>query len=206
MTTDNSEDALVKAVHELALEALKKGVVTPSELPKYIEAIGKSIVTVMDFSRHRREDGIEAKNDNIALPSNDGDRQADQDDDQGQRLRPATRPAVPVEESVQEDHIVCLEDGKPLRMLTRYLKTQYGLTPEEYRARWGLPPDYPMNAPSVTKAKVERARRQGLGTSEHKAQLRELRKQGIPTKLQRQRRRHTDDEPGLDLGTDQPAA
>ena len=66
-------------------------------------------------------------------------------------------PAVPVDQSVKHDYIVCLEDGKKLRMLRRYLMTQHGLTPDQYRARWGLPADYPMVAP----ASAERRRVRG---------------------------------------------
>ena len=63
--------------------------------------------------------------------------------------RRATRaPAVPAEESVTEDYLICLEDGRKLRMLRRYLQQKYGLSPEEYRARWNLSPSYPMVAPS----------------------------------------------------------
>lgn len=61
----------------------------------------------------------------------------------------APRPAVPVEDSVQPDHLVCLEDGKKLKMLKRYLRTNYDMSPEQYRARWSLPPDYPMVAPDA---------------------------------------------------------
>ena len=57
-------------------------------------------------------------------------------------------PAVPVEDSVTPDHIVCLEDGKTFKMLKKHLKTKYDMTPEEYRAKWGLPVDYPMVAPN----------------------------------------------------------
>ena len=58
--------------------------------------------------------------------------------------RPADQPAVPVEESVTDDYIICLEDGKKLKMLKRYLKAKYDMTPDEYREKWNLPPDYPM--------------------------------------------------------------
>ena len=57
-------------------------------------------------------------------------------------------PAVPIKRSVTDDYIVCLEDGKKLKMLKRHLMTAYGMTPEEYRAKWGLKPDYPMVAPA----------------------------------------------------------
>ncbi len=61
---------------------------------------------------------------------------------------PAQNPAVPIKKSVFADHIVCLEDGKKLRMLKRHLQTSYNLTPEQYRAKWNLPRDYPMVAPN----------------------------------------------------------
>ncbi|MBF0128878.1 MAG: MucR family transcriptional regulator, partial [Alphaproteobacteria bacterium] len=60
----------------------------------------------------------------------------------------AQKPAVPVRRSVQPDHIVCLEDGKKLKMLKRHLRTNYGMSPDEYRAKWGLAADYPMVAPN----------------------------------------------------------
>jgi predicted transcriptional regulator len=72
-------------------------------------------------------------------------------------------PAVPVEESVSDDWIVCLEDGKRLKLLKRYLMTHHGMTPQEYRAKWGLPPDYPMAAPSYSRERSAMARKIGLG-------------------------------------------
>ncbi len=73
------------------------------------------------------------------------------------------KPAVPISRSITDDHIICLEDGKKLKMLKRYLRSHYGLTPEEYRKRWGLPADYPMVAPSYTKKRSEFAKQIGLG-------------------------------------------
>jgi predicted transcriptional regulator len=76
----------------------------------------------------------------------------------------ATRPpAVPVKKSVTPDHIVCLEDGKKLKMLKRYLRSRYKLSPDEYRARWNLPPDYPMVAPNYAARRSEFAKKIGLG-------------------------------------------
>jgi len=72
-------------------------------------------------------------------------------------------PAVPVKKSVTADYIVCLEDGKKLKMLKRYLRSQYGLSPEEYRARWGLPHDYPMVAPNYAAQRSKLAKQIGLG-------------------------------------------
>jgi predicted transcriptional regulator len=74
------------------------------------------------------------------------------------------QPAVPVKKSVFPDHIICLEDGKKLKMLKRHLKTAYEMTPEQYRERWGLPPDYPMVAPNYALHRSSLAKRIGLGT------------------------------------------
>jgi predicted transcriptional regulator len=72
-------------------------------------------------------------------------------------------PAVPIKKSVTDDFIVCLEDGKKLKMLKRHLMTSYGMTPEEYRAKWGLKPDYPMVAPNYAAKRQELAKKIGLG-------------------------------------------
>lgn len=72
-------------------------------------------------------------------------------------------PAVPIDQSVQWDYIVCLEDGKHLQMLKRYLRTRYQMSMEQYRAKWGLPPDYPATAPGYSAQKSEMAKRMGLG-------------------------------------------
>ena len=73
-------------------------------------------------------------------------------------------PAVPIRKSVFADHIVCLEDGKKLKMLKRHLKSAYDMTPEQYRERWGLPADYPMVAPDYASHRSDLAKRIGLGT------------------------------------------
>ncbi|GAB4394691.1 MAG: MucR family transcriptional regulator [Kiloniellaceae bacterium] len=73
-------------------------------------------------------------------------------------------PAVPVKKSVTPEYIVCLEDGKKLKMLKRHLKTAYDMSPEDYRERWGLPADYPMVAPNYAKQRSKLAKQIGLGT------------------------------------------
>jgi len=73
-------------------------------------------------------------------------------------------PAVPIKKSVFPDHIVCLEDGKKLKMLKRHLKTAYDMTPDQYRERWGLPADYPMTAPNYAEHRSSLAKKIGLGT------------------------------------------
>lgn len=78
------------------------------------------------------------------------------------------QPAVPIRKSVHPDYIVCLEDGKKLKMLKRHLKTAYNMSPEQYRERWGLPIDYPMVAPNYAKTRSRLAKDIGLGTQSGK--------------------------------------
>ena len=75
------------------------------------------------------------------------------------------KPAVSIRRSITPDYIVCLEDGKKLKMLKRHLRTTYGMTPDEYRAKWGLPADYPMVAPNYAKQRSAFAKKIGLGHS-----------------------------------------
>jgi len=77
-------------------------------------------------------------------------------------------PAVPIKKSVMPDYIVCLEDGRKLKMLKRHLKTAYDMTPDDYRERWGLPADYPMVAPNYAKQRSSLAKKIGLGTKPRK--------------------------------------
>jgi predicted transcriptional regulator len=78
-------------------------------------------------------------------------------------------PAVPVKKSVTPDFIICLEDGKKLRMLKRHLMSTYNMTPDQYRTKWGLPKDYPMVAPNYARTRSELAKKIGLGKSSRKA-------------------------------------
>jgi predicted transcriptional regulator len=79
------------------------------------------------------------------------------------------KPAVPVSKSVGTDYIICLEDGRKLKMLKRYLRSRYDMSPDEYRRRWGLPADYPMVAPAYTERRSEFAKKIGLGKGVRKA-------------------------------------
>jgi len=78
-------------------------------------------------------------------------------------------PAVPVKKSIHPDYLVCLEDGKKLKMLKRHLKTAYNMTPEQYRDRWNLAPDYPMVAPNYARQRSRLAKEIGLGTRGRKS-------------------------------------
>ena len=72
-------------------------------------------------------------------------------------------PAVPINKSITPDYVICLEDGKKLKMLKRYLRTHYGMSPDDYRRKWGLPADYPMTAPNYSKHRSKVAKTTGLG-------------------------------------------
>ncbi len=89
-------------------------------------------------------------------------------------------PAVPIKQSVKPEYIVCLDDGKKLKMLKRHLKTAYNMTPDDYRKRWGLPSDYPMVAPNYAKQRSALAKKIGLG-----------RKPGLKVKAQRKTKNPT---------------
>ncbi len=75
----------------------------------------------------------------------------------------APAPAISVKKSIHPDYLICLEDGKKVKMLKRYLRTNYDLTPAQYRAKWGLPVDYPMAAPNYTQARSDFAKKVGFG-------------------------------------------
>ncbi|MFO1018673.1 MAG: MucR family transcriptional regulator [Hyphomonadaceae bacterium] len=81
----------------------------------------------------------------------------------GERPTERPKPAAPINKSVNHDYIICLEDGKKLKMLKRYLRSTYNLSPDEYRKRWGLPADYPMVAPAYAARRSEFAKKIGLG-------------------------------------------
>ncbi len=88
------------------------------------------------------------------------------------------KPAVPIKRSITPDYIVCLEDGRKLKMLKRHLRTAYGMTPEDYRAKWGLDSSYPMVAPNYAKRRSEFAKSIGLGQKQSAARRRSTRKRG----------------------------
>lgn len=78
-------------------------------------------------------------------------------------------PAVPIKKSISPDFLICLEDGKKFKSLKRHLRTAYDLSPDQYRAKWGLPPDYPMVAPAYAEARSTLAKKMGLGNQRRKA-------------------------------------
>ena len=93
------------------------------------------------------------------------------------------QPAVPIKRSVFPDYIVCLEDGAKMKMLKRYLKVRFDLTPEAYRERWGLPRDYPMVAPSYAERRSTLAKSIGLGRKREPEPVLAAKKRGRPAKI-----------------------
>ena len=83
------------------------------------------------------------------------------------------KPAVPIKKSITPDYLICLEDGRELKMLKRHLRTTYNMTPDEYRAKWGLDADYPMVAPNYARRRSEFAKQIGLGQKRRKAETSE---------------------------------
>lgn len=79
------------------------------------------------------------------------------------------KPAVPPKKSITNEHLICLEDGRKFKSLKRHLRTQYNMSPDEYREKWGLPPDYPMVAPNYAKARSNLAKQMGLGQQRRRA-------------------------------------
>lgn len=117
------------------------------------EMVGRICDQLMDFDfdRAARLEAIKRRREGLVETVDAGD-----DPD---RLKPA----VPVAESVNENYIICLEDGRRLRMLKRYLKGRYGMTPDEYRLKWGLPRDYPMSCAAVSSQRAAVAKANLLG-------------------------------------------
>lgn len=91
--------------------------------------------------------------------------------DEGGAQHLSLEPPVPIEDSITEDHIICLEDGKPFKSLKRHLRSHYDLSPDEYRAKWGLPSDYPMVAPNYAKARSRLAKDMQLGRNKAEGQV-----------------------------------
>ncbi len=83
--------------------------------------------------------------------------------DLGEETPSRAKPAVPIKKSIRPDYIICLDDGKKFKMLKRHLRTTYNMSPEEYRAKWNLPSDYPMVAPKYAEQRSELAKKFGLG-------------------------------------------
>lgn len=127
-------DLLLTLTADIAAAFMSKGMIAKSEIPGVLHTI------------HTTLSGLAAGSATITAAP-----------------QPAPQPAVNPKKSIQDDFIICLEDGKKFKSLKRHLSAEYGLTPEEYRAKWGLPADYPMVAPNYAAARSQLAKKMGLG-------------------------------------------
>ena len=130
-----------------------------AELLQMTTQIVSSFVSNNDSSGSQIPDVIRSTYTTLSAQSADG----------GEAVQNEKKPAVSIRRSVTPDFIICLEDGKKLKMLRRHLRTTYGLTPEEYRAKWGLPADYPMVAPNYAAQRSAFAKKIGLGRKSNTA-------------------------------------
>ena len=127
--------------------------ISHSELLQMTTQIVSSYVSNNDISGSKLPDVIQSTYTTLSMQSADG----------GEAVNKNKKPAVSIRRSVTPDYIICLEDGKKLKMLKRHLRTTYGLSPEDYRAKWSLPADYPMVAPKYAAQRSAFAKKIGLG-------------------------------------------
>lgn len=151
MTRRLDPEVAIQAVTDILAAFLQNTAITAEELPALVRKVRAAVEADIGL-------GAEVQ------PSAGGD-DAEHEPPAAGDLRAPPKPAVPVSESVHHDYIVSLEDGGRYRSLRRHLMSKYGMTPDEYRAKWHLPPTYPMVAPSYAEARSEVAKRTGLGRS-----------------------------------------
>jgi predicted transcriptional regulator len=157
-----SENEILKFTKEIIVAHVSHNTVDSDTLPDLIRNVHLSLIEARGTQSAREpeapaEAGHEPAADMVHEP--DGRAVAPP------RLAATSTPAVPIAESVTPDYIICLEDGRPFKMMKRWLRATYGMTPEQYRAKWNLPADYPMVAPNYARSKSVYAKGQGLGTS-----------------------------------------
>jgi predicted transcriptional regulator len=128
-----TKPALIELATQIVAAYVGKNTVDQADLPKLITEVHRALEQVSGASGVRREDGTELK------------------------------PAVNVKRSITPDYLICLEDGKKFKSLKRHLRTHFNLSPEQYREKWGLPPDYPMVAPNYATSRSKLAKNMGLG-------------------------------------------
>lgn len=146
----NKEYTTIAKMTKAALSEIPVGVVISNEaVVDLVFVIAQTVFPEFDFGRKIPFE---------TMPIIAAGRFADVTDHEAARI-----PAVPVEKSVLDDFIICLEDGQRFKMMKRHLAEKYGLTPDEYRNKWNLPSDYPMTAPSYSRSKGKIARKANLG-------------------------------------------
>ncbi len=167
---DYSRKSTVEITGEIVAAYLGNNTISAGSLPDLIKSVHSSISSVSGSSVRDSEEGAQF----AAATGKAEPRRSENTGTQGTtsagsspapqwKGRSVSDPAVPIAESVKPDYLICLEDGKQLKMLKRYLHTNYGMTPADYRRKWGLAPDYPMVAENYSKRRSEAAKRFGLG-------------------------------------------
>lgn len=152
-------EASIQAATEILVAFLQNATIAPDDLPVLVRKVRAAVEADLTWGAEAPAiDAAPSTDSARTTPASAGEASA----------KPA--PAVPIEESIHRDYIVSLEDGGRYRSLRRHLMSKYGMTPDDYRARWNLPPDYPMVAPSYAEARSNVAKRIGLGRSPAKKQ------------------------------------
>jgi predicted transcriptional regulator len=162
-------DTTLKLASEIVVAYLARNTIDRSEVAQLITEVrgalegpifGAGLIEAQ--GRAPRADALKADPD---LPAADGGptENAAGRSEAPQNAAPRNRPAVPIDQSINDEYLINLEDGKRYRTLKRHLMAKHGMTPDEYRSKWGLPDDYPMVAPSYARERSEVAKRSGLG-------------------------------------------
>lgn len=154
------ENEILKFTKEIIVAHVSHNAVDSESLPNLIRSVHLSLIEARSASVPQDPAAADPDQGIAASP----DRAKAEPPGPAEPGVAAPVPAVPVAESVTPDHIICLEDGRPFKMMKRWLRATYGMTPEQYRAKWNLPPDYPMVAPNYARSKSVYAKAQGLGT------------------------------------------
>lgn len=137
------QDGPMKLATEIVVAYLQQASISPAELPRLVREVRAALIEDPQPARPAAESG--ERREGPAQPA------------------PAAVRRVSVEESITPDYLINFEDGRPYRSLRRHLMARYGMTPDDYRRKWDLPPDYPMVAPNYAKQRSEVAKRSGLG-------------------------------------------
>lgn len=153
------ENEILKFTKEIIVAHVSHNAVDSESLPNLIRSVHLSLIEARSASVPR-----DAAAESDPGPAGTEDAPRADTAAQAEPGAAASAPAVPVADSVTPDYIICLEDGRPFKMMKRWLRATYGMTPEQYRAKWNLPPDYPMVAPNYARSKSVYAKAQGLGT------------------------------------------
>ncbi|WP_225766426.1 MucR family transcriptional regulator [Inquilinus sp. Marseille-Q2685] len=151
-------DEILKFTKEIIVAHVSHNAVDSESLPDLIRNVHLSLIEARNAAIQRDPAMVS----DIEPAANAKESGRIQDTPAATSIHPV--PAVPIAESVTPDYIICLEDGRPFKMMKRWLRATYGMTPEQYRAKWNLPADYPMVAPNYARSKSVYAKAQGLGT------------------------------------------